>query len=377
MPRIALFVDSLDHVSGVSNAISQWRRGAAQRGHTLEVLCTARSQPFVGAVHFPEQRVVRLRAYEGLELKMPNGRIVGDYLHKGGFNICHICTPGPMGLLGMSAARELGLPVCGTYHTDFPRYVRHLIGPLAERPMSRFMRRFYGRMDRIIAPSQATVDRLADDGFDMSRIRIVGRGVDPNCFSPAHRDASLPAQWGLKGKTLLLYVGRVSHEKNLECLAEAFKALRAERNNVGLVVVGDGPYAADMAAELKGTAAHFAGFQTGDDLSRIYASCDLFVFPSLTDTFGNVVLEAQASGLPVIVSDAGGPKHAMSPGETGVVVDSMTPERLKDAVAHLLADRRGMASRAKRAREFALTRTRDACFEAFWNIHCECLAGRA
>ena len=370
-------MDSLDHVSGVSNAIGQWRHGAASRQQTLEVLCTARSQPFAGAIHFPEQSVVRLRAYEGLDLKMPNGRVVGDYLQEGGFNICHICTPGPMGLLGMSAARELGLPVCGTYHTDFPSYVRHLIGPLAERPMSSFMRWFYGRMDRLIAPSRATVDQLAGDGFDVSRMRIVGRGVDADRFSPAHRDSSLPASWGMAGKKILVYVGRVSSEKNLECLAKAFKALGAERQDVGLVVVGDGPYAAGMERELSGTPVYFAGFQRGDDLSRIYASCDLFVFPSLTDTFGTVVLEAQASGLPVIVSDVGGPQHAMLPGETGEVVDGMTAERLKETVVRLLSDSRGLGRKAENARDFAMTRTRDACFEAFWDVHCECLAGRS
>jgi glycosyltransferase involved in cell wall biosynthesis len=168
---------------------------------------------------------------------------------------------------------------------------------------------------------------------------------------------------------MLLYVGRVSAEKNLSCLTDAFRRLCRRRRDIGLVVVGDGPYRARMERELKGLPAVFTGVQQGEDLSRTYASCDLFLFPSETDTFGVVIIEAQASGLPVMVSARGGPRDCMQEDVTGRVVRPMTPEALCAETEGLLNDPAAWMRMGQAARRHARTMTPAASFEAFWEPH--------
>jgi glycosyltransferase involved in cell wall biosynthesis len=201
------------------------------------------------------------------------------------------------------------------------------------------------------------------------RVRVVGRGVDTSSFSPSYRDDALRARWGIRYPHKLLYVGRISQEKNLGCLVQAFKRLCRHRHDLCLVVVGEGPYQERMAQELSGLPVVFTGLQLGRDLSRLYASCDLFVFPSETDTFGVVVIEAQASGLPVIVSSSGGSQDLVRSGENGRVVTRITPNRLADVIEETLDDPDGLARMRQSALQYAATLTPSTVFDAFWKMH--------
>ena len=166
----------------------------------------------------------------------------------------------------------------------------------------------------------------------------------------------------------ILYVGRVSKEKNLPLLVRIFKSLSRQRDDLNLVVVGEGPYYEEMQHELQGTKAIFTGYLTGDDLAAVYASCDLFLFPSTTDTFGNVVLEAQASGIPVIVSDVGGPRENVIPGETGLVV-AATEEGLTRAVLESVADPLRLREMGRAARRYVESRAFADAFTATWEMY--------
>ena len=311
-----------------------------------------------------------LKNYAGMNLHVPQVLEVMAYMETAGFDMVHISTPGPMGMIGLMAARTLGLPVSGTYHTDFPRYAVRLSGDSeVEAGAWNFMRWFYGSMDRVAAPSAATREDLIAHGFDASKLHVVGRGVKCDRFHPDLRDEKLRQSWDAHKPHKLLYVGRVSEEKNLDCLVYAFQQLCERRDDTCLVVVGDGPYLDTVKAKLQGFPAVFTGRQTGRELSRIYASCDVFAFPSETDTFGVVLIEAQASGVPVVVSDRGGTRHAMRDGVTGRVLRPMSPERLRRALDAMLEDPATFGSMKRAARRYAEGHTPEKSFEAFWRFH--------
>lgn len=369
-PRIGLFVDAPDHLSGVSMTLADWHQEAQQQQVALTMHTCGQHPGGEGTVTFNPMGNYHMNAYEGLKVQMPRASDVFDYLQRMEFDAIHISTPGPMGLIGLLAAKMHGLPVAGTYHTDFPRYARALSGEASlEEAGWRLMQWFYRQMDRIAAPTETIRSDLIAHEFPAEKIRVVGRGVDHTRFSPAHRCPEWRKAHGAKQSIKLLYAGRLSREKNLETLALAFRHLIMTRPDVCLIFVGDGPFRNELQELLSDTPAHFTGVLTGRDLSRAYASSDVFVFPSKTDTYGRVVLEAQASGLPAIVSDQGGPKEVIVDQETGMVVRGMHAYNLSAAIDDLTNNPARMARYRKAAMRHASTRTRAASFREFMDLH--------
>ena len=369
-PEVALFVDAPDHTSGVATTLRAWDAAARSEQASLRIHYCGANDVFPGGVRYEPVGVLKLGVYEGLHLCMPTVHEVLRRFAAAPPRAVHLSTPGPMGLLGLIAARRAGIPVFGTFHTDFPAYMAHLTGDTQlELTAWRFMRWFYGQMERVAAPSSDIRRKLIHHGLAPDRVEVVGRGVRVDAFSPDYRDPALRAQWGEGIRHWLLYVGRVSKEKNLPCLAAAFRQLAARRSDVGLVVVGEGPYQEEFQRETAGLPVVFAGLRRGEDLARHYASADLFVFPSQTDTFGVVLLEAQASGLPVLVSAEGGPKDAMQPRRTGFVVEPMNPTLLARQAEAVLADEEARCFMGAEARRWALQQTPEKSFRAFWQLH--------
>jgi glycosyltransferase involved in cell wall biosynthesis len=234
-------------------------------------------------------------------------------------DLIHLTTPGPVGLAAMFVAARLGIRIVGSFHTDLAEYTRVLSGSIRLGTlMQEYMRWPYGKCDRILVPSEATQHTLIKGKINAAKVRIWRRGVSTERFTPAKRSLELRRQWGVHDeRPALIYVGRVSKEKGLGELAPLSERLLKSRIDHRFVIVGDGP----MRAELEGSRlnAVFTGTLQPDQVAVAMASADLFVFPSRTDTAGNVVLEAQASGLPVLVTDNGGPRENMIDGETGYV----------------------------------------------------------
>lgn len=234
-------------------------------------------------------------------------------------DVVHLTTPGPVGLSAMYVASQLGLPMVGSFHTDLAAYVRLLSG--SDRLgwlMQQYMRWPYGRCTRIFVPSDATRLMLIESRIDPAKIRLWRRGVATDQFTPSRRSADLRARWGVdERRPAILYVGRVSQEKGLVMLPTLTGALRQSGIDHQLVVAGDGPMRPELEAACPG--AIFLGTISHEQVADVMASADVFVFPSRTDTAGNVVLEAQASGLPVLVADAGGPREQMVDGRTGFI----------------------------------------------------------
>lgn len=370
--RVVLFTDTITDVNGVARTVRTMRELARRHGQQLTVV-TSQLQVLDSddtLVNFPPVGRTQLPAYEELSLNFPPLLDVMRFMEKGNFDAVHVSTPGPVGLIGVMLARLFKLPLLGTYHTDFPRYVRSLTGDAKiEEAAWRYLRWFYGQMERVLVPSNATGQMLAENGFEPRRIHVVSRGVDTVQFSPQHRDPVVWQRYHVNGSRKLLYVGRISKEKNIDALMQAFDAVRRVHPDVSLVLVGDGPYRRELEGRYRGQPVLFAGFQSGQELSRLYASSDLFVFPSVTDTLGNVVLEAQASGLPVVVSDQGGPQEVMVDGLTGRVFHGEDTSALERVLCELLSRPEQLQTMGENARRHVSDRSHDEVFQRFWAVH--------
>ena len=257
--------------------------------------------------------------YGEMQMYWPPYRAFVQRLRRDRVEVIHLTTPGPMGLAALAAARHLGLPLVGSFHTDLAAYTTMLSGrPALGTFMQGYMRWLYSHCERVLVPSAATQALLTASGTPSGRVGVWARGVDTERFTPDRRSAELRAQWRASDRRpVLLYVGRVSKEKRVDHLPVLHDALIRLGVDHRLVVVGEGPWRAELSRRCPD--ALCLGTLGRDRLAEVYASADVFVFPSTTDTAGNVVLEAQASGLPVLVSGAGGPREQMLSDVTGAV----------------------------------------------------------
>jgi glycosyltransferase involved in cell wall biosynthesis len=371
--RVAHFTDTFAEVNGVALTLKQQIALARKHGKAMTCVTCGQGQTIEGAKNFAPVGSFAMPEYPELTLSYPPFLDLLAWCFDKDFDCILTATPGPMGLAGLAIARILKLPVYGTYHTAFPQYVRMFTEDTSmEEAAWRYMRWFYGQMDAIYSPSRSTADDLAEHGIDRAKVVVHPRGVDAERFQPG-RAGGLFEHMGLTRHFKLLYVGRVSREKGLDVLAESFRLIHAHRPDVRLVIVGDGPFLPEMQRQLAGLPAVFTGYLQGQKLTEAYAGADLFVFPSATDTFGNVVLEAQASGLPVVVTGSGGPRESMLPGRTGLVVPASDPQSLALAVLELALDRDRITRMGAEARRFAAGTSFDQAFLKTWEIYAEVL----
>jgi glycosyltransferase involved in cell wall biosynthesis len=256
-----------------------------------------------------------------------------EWLEQQGFHELIVATPGPLGMAGLGAAKLLGLSVSGVYQTDLPRHVGQITrDPAMEELTWKFLRWFYGQMDRVLVPSECYRRHLAANGFDRQRLRVAGHGVDPQQFQPGRRDPRFNARWGLRGAFTFLFAGRVAAETNIELLLGEFARLRSTLPQVNLAVVGDGPLLDALRSRYRGLHVAFTGPLRGEALATAYASADALVVPSRTLRFAPAVLEAQAAGLPAIVSDWGDPRDIVEQGGSGMMVNVQCPGALASAM---------------------------------------------
>ena len=347
--------DTYGDTNGVARMIQILGEEAYHEGLPLEVVTSELSggkSPWrrnfkpVGSFSVPEYEMQRIAFPPFLEMI--------EYLENQDVSEIIISTPGPVGLTGLAAAKLLGLRKVGFYHTDFPAYVQEMTenSGLASFAQA-YMTWFYDQMDLIYVPSESYRRQLESWGFARERLALLQRGVDVDQFSPHKRSESFWSRFSDRSNVLrFLYVGRLSEEKNVRVLLDAFKAIEAS-TSAELCFVGDGPSRDELEKAARGHRVVFTGFLEGEVLATAYASADVFVFPSETDTFGNVVLEAQASGLPALVSTKGGPREIVIDGETGVVVDCSEVDLLAEAM-------RGLAQHEELRRRFALASRRHA-----------------
>lgn len=364
------FTDTLEDVNGVSTTIRKMTAAARAEGFDLTV-ATSRGEVAPSNIpikNFQPVGEFELPEYELQKLSFPPVLEIVDYVQREGFTEVIISTPGPVGLCALLAAKILGLKTSGIYHTDFPQYVRILTDDSWMETLTwNFMQWFYEQMDIVYVNSGDYRQALEARGIKAGRIRILPRGLDTELFSPARRDESFWPKRGLRdGEIGLLYAGRVSKEKKLDLFASAVRKLKAEGLPVRGLVIGHGPYSAEF--EKSFPEAIFTGYLTGEKLARAYASADVFVFPSTTDTFGNVILEAQAAGLPCVVSDQGGPRELVTDGADGFVTRGGDLAELCDATRRLCADQERRRIMGAAARKRVEDRSWPNAAQRFWEI---------
>ena len=364
----AWFTDTLEDVNGVATTIRKMTAAGAAAGRDLTVV-TSRSELQIDDIpikNFQPIGEFELPEYELQKLSFPPILQMLDYIQRERFTEIIISTPGPIGLTALLAAKMLNLQTSGIYHTDFPQYVRILTeDSFLESVTWRYMHWFYGQLDTVFVNSEEYRDSWIQRGLDPAKLKIFPRGLDTELFHPTRRDPAFFETFGAtNGQVRLLYVGRVSREKDLDLLAQAYRRLRDEGLSVQLVVVGHGPYSKEFSELLP--EAVFTGYLRGKDLAAAYASSDVFVFPSTTDTFGNVVIEAQASGIPVVVSDSGGPKELVENNANGFITKSHDLEDFTRAVRNLIVDADLRKQMGQRARQSVIDRTWPSAFRKFW-----------
>lgn len=384
--RVCLFTDTLGDVNGVSRFIRNVAEQALAQNRDLYAITSTRfecpDQPNI--VNLKPLYARPMPKYPNLDIVFPpNGKLLAlaDKLKP---DAIHVSTPGPVGFAGLRAARRLGVPLLGTYHTDFPAYVDHLFDDAACTWIcSATMKVFYRPFSRLFTRSADYAEALVKLGIPRGNIDRLLPGIDTDTFHTRHRPEDVRSFWGQYAAhgvdpdaVKVLFVGRVSIEKNLPMLARVWpgvvRACEAAGRKAQLVIIGDGPYRAtmqrDLAEQCPG-AACFLGFRHGLELSRLYAACDLFAFPSTTDTLGQVVMEAQSAGLPVIVTDQGGPSEVVDKGLTGYVLPADDAPQWIGTMASLIRDddrRRTMGAAGHR--KIQPMSIRDS-FAHFWEVH--------
>ena len=374
--RVGIFVDGLDAVHGVATMYGNIQAlSAKSRGRSLRIVRCAdapagEAAKATGGFHsLRPVTTLPVPLYDGLELGVPSLLDVLDHVAAEDYNVLHVAAPGPLGLAALVAGLTLGIPVVGAYHTELGAYAGALSGDeMVAEVVEVAVREFYERCAAVAVPSEATALALRNRGYHIRRYEVLRNGVDRELFSPERRDEGLRETLGGGAETLLLYAGRVSREKGLEQLAAGYLDLRRRRDDVHLVVAGDGPYRGELEA-LLGEAATFTGFLRGEDLARTFASCDVFVFPSATDTLGRAVAEAQASGLPAVVCGIGGPRECIRPGVSGFVTDPGDDEGFFARVEDLVEDPAKRERMGRAAREFAEGLDWKAVLEGLFSLY--------
>lgn len=350
--RISLVTETFfPQINGVSRTLDRLVSYLHDQGDQVQLLtpryrvttdrCAASTQ-----VTFP---ALPLPFYREVLLPLVTRAGVSRELRNFGPDVVHIATEGSLGWAALRAAGKLGLPVVSSYHTNFAQYLdSYRAGAL--KPLAwRYLRWFHNRTQTTFCPTPSIQLLLAERGFE--RVGIWGRGVDSERFHPAKRDPELRRQLGFApDQTVFLYAGRLAAEKNLPMLVAAFLALREQ--NAGLLLVGDGPLRKQLEKDLGGRGV-LVGYHQGEPLARMYAAADVMVFPSLTETFGNVMLEAMASGLPVIGFKVPGPQDVIADGVTGELVEEISATALAAVMQRWLADGAGVPAFARRARSAA------------------------
>lgn len=292
----------LPEVNGVAMTLGRLTQGLAARGHRVSVVrprqhCEARSRQADGQLLTPG---IPLPGYPELRFGLPAGRCLRRSWTANPPDIVHIATEGPLGLSALAVAHTLDIPVVSTFHTNFHSYSRHYGLGWLRGSIEGYLRWFHNRTQATLVPTAALAGKLQERGF--RNVDVLARGVDTRLFHPARRCSALRASWGAGERDcVVLVVGRVAAEKNLGLALRAFAAIRQAQPTARMVCVGDGPLRHTLARRYP--ECRFVGNRRGEELARHYASADLFLFPSLTDTFGNVVSEALASGVAVVGFD--------------------------------------------------------------------------
>ncbi|GAX88868.1 glycosyltransferase family 4 protein [Effusibacillus lacus] len=361
--RIALFTDTFaPQVNGVTMTLNRlvnyWERKGieflvfapddAERVEDTDHIRRVLSFPFP---LYPECRIP-LSRYAKIEKQLLEFKP----------DLLHLVTPFTLGLIGLRFGQRHNVPMVASYHTNFDQYLDYYRLSFLKKMLWSYLNWFHSNCERTYCPSSATKEILEANGIP--NVEIWSRGIDASRYQPQNRNPHIREKYGIDdSKLLLLYVGRMAPEKDIDILLESFHSLPQDvADRVHLMMVGDGPLMSKIQQQQE-TSITWTGFLRGRELAEMYASCDLFVFPSSTETFGNVALEAMASGLPVVGVEAGGVLDIVTHMKNGLLCHARSVESFREGIALLVRNDNLRLQMAHFARIQAVRRDWDSVFD--------------
>jgi glycosyltransferase involved in cell wall biosynthesis len=366
--RIAYFSANLKRgQDGVARCVYRIIEAAQDAGHTAAAVTAAPPEENIGipvlrvpSVAFPLQTSYRMA--------VPCYQSFAGFVHRFQPDIIHLNSPCTLGFAAAKFGRDFGIPMVATYHTHFPTYPRYYGMHTLEEVTWKILRQFYNNVDRTFVPTNLILEEIAAHG--VRNLQYLPNGVDETIFNPAYRSDAWRNRFGGGSKPIILFVSRLVWEKDLRILAAAYSAMKNKRNDFELVIIGDGHARQEFEALVPG--AHFLGYQSGIALSEGFASSDIFVFPSTTETFGLVTLEAMASGLVPVAANAGSAAEIIQDGVSGFLVKPLDAGDLATRIEQLLdnnAMRTVMGQRAiQRAEIFHWTKILQNLFASYEEV---------
>jgi len=336
-------------INGVALTMSRLVCGLRARGHTVSVVRPDQHRPSSGDDSLPTLvRGLPLPGYKGLRFGLPCARLLRRSWKRKRPDVIYVATEGPLGWSAVRIARCLGIPIVSGFHTNYHYYSQHYRLGWLQDLIFKYLCWFHNQTERTLVPNAELGARLKSVG--VANVGLLERGVDGQLFSPERRRAELRRQWGVRdGGLAAIYVGRVAREKNLELAVDAYQAMKQFDQSLKFVIVGDGPLRGPLQR------AHpdliFLGTHTGEDLAARYASADIFIFPSITETFGNVTLEAMASGLAVTAYDYAAAAMHIEHRQSGMLVPYGNAKAFVESAVSLVREPEALHSMRRRARE--------------------------
>ncbi len=371
--KIAIFTDTFaPDVNGVAKTLKRFTNYLDNKGLEYRVFAPESTNKDLFSSQVHRFASLPFFLYPECRLALPNMLSVKAELLKFKPDLIHVATPFNIGLCGLHYAKKLDIPVVGSYHTDFDKYLEYYDLQFLTKVLWSYMRWFHRPLRKIFVPSTDTQNHLNKHGF--TNTAIWPRGVDCSVFYPRTSSQILKNKFNIKEKHILTYVGRLAPEKDVALLPKIQSSLPPSiRHDVHWLIVGDGPLKQELHKNAPDNMS-FAGFQSGQNLAEIYAGSDVFVFPSATETFGNVVLESLASGTPVVGANAGGVKTIIKQGVTGHLCNQNDAVSFASAITSLLEDDEKREQMGYAGRQYAIEQSWDSIFERLLHDYQSALA---
>lgn len=359
--KIAIFTDTFaPDVNGVARTLMRFTDYLKENNIEFRVFAPKSSDKNVYPSQVHGFMSLPFFLYPECRVALPNIHHINDELQQFKPDIIHVATPFNIGLCGLRSAKKLNIPIVGSYHTDFDKYLAHYDLQFLSEILWKYMRWFHRPLRKIFVPSSNTMERLQKRGFN--HLSIWPRGVDCSIFHPNYDEHTVRQLYHIKEKHILLYVGRIASEKDVMLLPEINKMLPNRiKDDVHWLIVGDGPIKHTLETMAPDNMT-LTGYIQGSDLAQIYATADLFVFPSASETFGNVVLESLACGTPVVGANAGGVQTIIQNGITGMLCTEKDVGEFVNAITSIISRERTRQVMSENGRKYAQTKSWNSVF---------------
>ncbi|MGM0845998.1 MAG: glycosyltransferase family 4 protein [Bacillota bacterium] len=372
--KIAIFSDTYDpQVNGVARTLKRLTDHMGKRGVEFELFVPEMGKDVRNYPNVHQFTSFPFFFYPECRTAIANPRKIEKRLREFSPDLIHIATPLTMGLYGLHASKKLGIPLVASYHTHFDRYLDYYKMSWVSPVLWKYMKWFHANCEKIFVPSLETLQHLKQQGFkDLS---IWTRGVDCSTFTPQKRNQeAVREKYKIHKKHIIFFAGRLAPEKDLDTLISAIEGLSSSvKKQVHWLIAGNGPCYQEVKKRVEEENVSLTGYLTSEELSEVYASSDIFVFPSPTETFGNVVLEAAASGLPSVVADQGGVTGITKDKQTGLICPAHSSSHFIEAVEYLLNNEDARKRMGRHAREYAEKQSWESIFDGLLNEYEEIL----